>query len=188
MLALLSCLSLLSAPAEPAQDPAAEPEVREIVVEDPRGDWLFPGLDHPRVQAFFRSGKSTGPSMFDPDERAARRPLVRAGLIRVRGAEGGAERRAARRFARDLVSELRPALEACYVDVLQREDAEAEQLRFELRLTERGRGPFHLDRGQLGDVHGNACVLGVLEFAELDTRRFDGVELEIPLWFWLQTV
>ena len=160
----------------------------EIVVEKSRPDWLFPHLDHPRVQAFFRSGSSVGPSLFDPEQGPSHRPLVRAGMVRVRGTEERSTRRAARRFARELVAEVRPALEACYVDVLQRSPTDAVQLTLQVRLDGPERGPVHLAAGTLGDVYGNACVLGVLEFAETGSPNLGDLAVEIPVWFWLQEV
>ena len=39
----------------------------------------------------------------------------------------------------------------------------------------------------VSDGYGNACVHGVLEFAKVDPPALS-VELEIPVWFWLQSV
>lgn len=171
----------------------ASEESVEIVVDDPRDDWLFPGLDNPRVQAFFRSGSPTGGSLFDRQHPPRRRPLVRAGVVKVRGAEGGKQRRAARRFANSLVADARLALEACYEDSLARSPTDAVQLTFRVELDGSDRGAIQLARGVLGDVYGNACVTGVLEFADAaevakaQVSGMRGVRLEIPVWFWLQT-
>lgn len=172
----------------PAQSPQVEDEKPiEVVVETKkRPDWLFPGLDHPHVQAFFRSGSMVGDSLFDPSEPEIR-PLVRTGTIKVHEAGSAAERRAARRFARELVESVRPALEACYVDALDRKPTEAARLTFRVELTGVERGPVLVSDGLLGDVFGNACVHGVLEFAEAAPPRLQA-SLEIPVWFWLQTV
>jgi hypothetical protein len=52
--------------------------------------------------------------LFEQPESKRRRPLVRAGTITVRGADSRAHRKAARRFARDLVADVRPpASTAC---------------------------------------------------------------------------
>ncbi|GEM_PF-2135711 len=189
---------------EPAVE-RGDPAVVEIVVPDFRDDWLFPHLDNPRVQAFFR-GRGAAHSLFDQPRRSERRPLVRAGLIRVRGVEDRSQRRAARRLARALVADVRPALEACYRDVIDRQvsaggldpGTETTQLELELELRADESGSVGLSAGVLGDMFGNACVVGVLEFAEQfadpgnlawtqGLAGLDGVELEIPLWFWLQT-
>lgn len=186
----LLALSLLVSSAAPdagKQHEADEGETIEIVVETKkRPDWLFPGLDHPRVQAFFRSGSSTGGSLFDEPEERARRPLVRAGTVKVHGAESRAQRKAARKFARRLVADVRPALEACYTDVLARSPTDAARLTFSVALSSGSRGAVRVSRGVLGDVYGNACVHGVLEFADVDVPSVDA-ELDIPVWFWLQT-
>jgi hypothetical protein len=188
----LSLLAALFAPGENDRSERTnrherdEGETIEIVVETKeKPDWLFPGLDHPRVQAFFRSGSSVGPSLFDEQEVRVR-PLVRAGIIRVRGAENRAQRRAARRFARELIAGVRPALEACYVNALERTPTDAERLTFSVELSRGDRGPVRISAGTLGDVYGNACVHGVLEFADLRTPAL-AAEVEIPVWFWLQT-
>ena len=98
-----------------------------------------------------------------------------------------AERREARRFARELVESVRPALEACYVDSLGRTPTDAARLTFRVELSRDDRGPVLVSDGILGDVYGNACVHGVLEFAEARAPRLDA-SLEIPVWFWLQTM
>ncbi|NVB40472.1 hypothetical protein G6O69_21710 [Pseudenhygromyxa sp. WMMC2535] len=192
-LALLAVLLLPRGPTPQTSDPEEAPEaedardgtVTEIVVKDERPSWLFPGLDHPRVQAYFRSASMLGPSLFDAAPLPPR-PLVRAGSVRVHGAADRQTKRLARRFARSLVADVRPALEACYVDVLARSPTDAARLTLALQLGAE-RGPVHLAAGQLGDVYGNACVLGVLEFAEREGPALEGVALEIPVWFWLQS-
>jgi hypothetical protein len=158
----------------------------EIVV-DTKPDWLFPGLDHPRVQAYFRSGSTVGGSLFDAPEQIVQRPLVRAGSIAVHGASDRAERTAARRFARELVADVRPALEACFADVLQRHPTDAARLVFSVELAPDNRGAVRVSSGVLGDVYGNACVHGVLEFADVDAPAI-GARVDIPVWFWLQTM
>lgn len=179
---------LLAAPADSTPEQVEGGEVIEVVVETKtRPDWLFPGLDHPRVQAFFHSGSSVGGSLFDPDDTAELRPLVRAQGIKVRDAASASERRAARRFARELVESVRPALEACYVDALDRSPTEATRLTFRVDLSTSDRGPVIVSEGMLGDVFGNACVHGVLEFADAEAPKLLA-SLEIPVWFWLQTV
>jgi hypothetical protein len=177
---------------EAGREDAADSPI-EIVV-DTKPDWLFPGLDHPRVQAFFRSDKLVGDSLFDAHNPVVTRPLVRAGSIAVHGADDRAERTAARRFARALVADVRPALEACFVDVLQRHPTDAARLVFSIELApdnqpgERvdNRGAVRVSAGVLGDVYGNACVHGVLEFADVDAPAI-GARIDIPVWFWLQT-
>ncbi|MFO7563647.1 MAG: hypothetical protein R6X02_13450 [Enhygromyxa sp.] len=160
----------------------------EIVVETKkRPDWLFPGLDHPRVQAFFRSGSTIGDSLLDRPSAPEIRPLIRTGTIKIHDARSRAERRAARRFARELVDSVRPALEACYVDSLGRTPTDAARLVFRVDLSRADRGPVLVTQGVLGDVFGNACVHGVLEFAEAPAPHLEA-SLEIPVWFWLQTV
>jgi hypothetical protein len=165
---------------------SAETGPIEIVV-DTKPDWLFPGLDHPRVQAYFRSGSSVGGSLFDDPEQVVQRPLVRAGSIAVHGADDRAERTAARRFARQLVADVRPALEACYADVLQRHPTDAARLVLRVELAPDDRGAVKVSSGVLGDVFGNACVHGVLEFADVDAPAI-GARVDIPVWFWLQTM
>jgi hypothetical protein len=172
-------------PREREHEGAADTPI-EIVV-DTKPDWLFPGLDHPRVQAYFRSGSTVGGSLFDEPEQIVQRPLVRAGSIEVRGAADRAERTAARRFARQLVADVRPALEACFADVLQRHPTDAARLVLKVELAPDNRGAVRVSSGVLGDVFGNACVHGVLEFADVDAPAI-GAELEIPVWFWLQTL
>jgi hypothetical protein len=214
-------LVLLVAPTERRAPARSEREAEreeaaktpiEIVV-DTKPDWLFPGLDHPRVQAYFHSGSSVGGSLFDEPEQIVQRPLVRAGSIAVHGADDRAERTAARRFARELVADVRPALEACYADVLQRQPTDAARLVFSVELApdnqpvEReasphggrrpstggfhgrvgNRGAVRVSSGVLGDVYGNACVHGVLEFADVDAPAI-GARVDIPVWFWLQTM
>jgi hypothetical protein len=164
-----------------------EGEPIEIVVETKkRPDWLFPSVDHPRVQAFFRSGSMTGHSLHDLEHPPEPRPLVRAGTVKVHGTLSKADRRVARRFARKLIDDVRPALEACYVDALDRSPTDATRLTFRVDLSQRDRGPVVIADGTLGDVYGNACAHGVLEFAEADVPPLVA-SLEIPVWFWLQT-
>jgi hypothetical protein len=175
--------SLLAAPKREESE-----EAIEVVVETKkRPDWLFPGLDHPRVQAFFGSGSSVGGSLMDRSGGVEIRPLVRAGTIKIHEAMSRPERRAARRFARELVDSVRPALEACYVDSLNRTPIDATRLVFQVELSRADRGPVLVSHGILGDVFGNACVHGVLEFAEANAPQLEA-SLEIPVWFWLQTV
>jgi hypothetical protein len=181
-------LALLAAPPpdrSPEREGAANEPI-EIVV-DTKPDWLFPGLDHPRVQAYFRSGSSVGGSLFDEPEQVVQRPLVRAGTIAVHGADDRAERTAARRFARELVADVRPALEACFADVLQRHPTDAARLVFSVELAADSRGAVEVSSGVLGDVYGNACVHGVLEFADVDAPAIRA-RVDIPVWFWLQTM
>lgn len=169
------------------REEADEGDTVEIVVETKkRPDWLFPPLDHPRVQAFFNSSNNVGPSLFDKQGEAARRPLVRAGTIAVRGAGTRAQRKAARRFARALVERARPALEACYKDALAREASDATRLTLRVSLDGRDRSAVRLASGVLGDVYGNACVHGVLEFVDLDVPAVVA-DVDIPVWFWLQS-
>jgi len=184
MLAIVSTLALaLSAPTDPRDDD----DTIEVVVETKtRPDWLFPGLDHPRVQEFFRSGSTIGGSLFDEAREPEIRPLVRAGTVKVHAVASGAERRAARRYARELVASVRPALEACYVDTLDRSPLATTRLTFRVDLSGSDRGPVLVSDGTLGDVFGNACVHGVLEFAEAEPPRMQA-SLEIPVWFWLST-
>lgn len=178
----------LAAPADDPPEQVDDGETIEVVVETKkRPDWLFPGLDHPRVQAFFRSGSSVGDSLLDEPSEPQIRPLVRAGTIKIHDAISRAERREARRFARELVESVRPALEACYVDSLGRTPTDAARLTFRVELSRDDRGPVLVSDGILGDVYGNACVHGVLEFAEARAPRLDA-SLEIPVWFWLQTM
>lgn len=189
----LIAASLLVAPVEREGPQHAESgeagagDTIEIVIETKKKpDWLFPGLDHPRVQAFFRSGSSVGGSLFDEPEQPVRRPLVRAGTVKVHGADTRSQRKAARRFARELVADVRPALEACYTDALQRSPTDAARLTFSVELSRSDRGPIRVSAGVLGDVYGNACVHGVLEFAEVHAPRIEA-SVDIPVWFWLQT-
>jgi hypothetical protein len=184
----LSLSSTLAAGPESSPQQVEDREPIEIVVETKkRPDWLFPGLDHPRVQAFFRSGSTVGGSLFDQPSEPEVRPLVRTGTIRISDVASAAERRAARRFARALVDSVRPALEACYVDALARSPTDAARLTFRVELSRDDRGPVLVADGMLGDVFGNACVHGVLEFAEAKPPRLEA-SLEIPVWFWLDTV
>lgn len=186
---LVVVLGLTSTLASPAEAPRTveDSDPIEVVVETKKKpDWLFPGLDHPRVQAFFNSGSTVGGSLFDEPSEPENRPLVRTGTIKIHDALSAAERRAARRFARELVASVRPALEACYVDALARSPTDAARLTFRVELSREDRGPVLVSDGMLGDVFGNACVHGVLEFAEATPPRLDAA-LEIPVWFWLQT-
>ena len=186
-------LSLLAVPVQRAEardherGEAGEGDTVEIVVQTKKKpDWLFPGLDHPRVQAYFRGDSGVGSSLFDEPKAQVRRPLVRAGTISVRGADSRAQRKAARRFARDLVADVRPALEACYADALARSPTDATRLTFHVDLSRGERGAVLVSAGTLGDVYGNACVHGVLEFANVDAPKFEA-GVDIPVWFWLQT-
>ncbi|HLT38932.1 MAG TPA: hypothetical protein VK034_21760 [Enhygromyxa sp.] len=184
----LTLASQLVAPAEAPPEHVDGGDPIEVVVETKkRPDWLFPGLDHPRVQAFFRSGSTVGGSLFDEPRELEIRPLVRAGTIKIHDALSRTERREARRFARALVDSVRPALEACYVDSLGRTPTDAARLTFRVELSRDDRGPVLVSEGVLGDVFGNACVHGVLEFAEAQAPRLQA-SLEIPVWFWLQTM
>lgn len=185
---VLSSSLLFFAPDDEPPEQVDGGDVIEVVVETKkRPDWLFPGLDHPRVQAFFNSGSTVGASLLDDDGAPLIRPLVRTGTIKVHDATSRSERRAARRFARELVASVRPALEACYVDALDRSPTDATKLTFRVDLNRNDRGPVLVADGLLGDVFGNACVHGVLEFAEAEPPPLDA-SLEIPVWFWLQTV
>lgn len=185
--ALSSSLALFARGEEPPKQVEGGEAIEVVVETKKRPDWLFPGLDHPRVQAFFNSGSTVGASLFDEDGGPEIRPLVRTGTIKVHDAVSRAERRAARRFARELVASVRPALEACYVDALDRSPTDAAKLTFRVDLSRSDRGPVLVSDGLLGDVFGNACVHGVLEFAEAKPPQLDA-SLEIPVWFWLQTV
>jgi hypothetical protein len=179
-------LGLSSTLAAPPQTPEDGEPIEVVVETKKRPDWLFPGLDHPRVQAFFRSGSSVGPSLLDEPVEPEIRPLVRTGTIKIHDAVSAVERRAARRFARALVDSVRPALEACYVDALDRSPTDATRLTFRVELSRGDRGAVVVSDGMLGDVFGNACVHGVLEFADATPPEID-LSLEIPVWFWLQT-
>jgi hypothetical protein len=183
----LGLTSTLAAPAEAPRTVKDDDPIEVVVETKKKPDWLFPGLDHPRVQAFFNSGSSVGGSLLDESGEPEIRPLVRTGTIKIHDAASAAERRAARRFARALVDSVRPALEACYVDALDRSPTEAARLTFRVELSPDDRGPVLVSDGMLGDVFGNACVHGVLEFAEATPPRLQA-SLEIPVWFWLQTV
>jgi hypothetical protein len=189
----LAVLLVLGAADDPVAARLEQPddEAIEVVVEAPRRpEWLFPSLDHPRVRAFFGSSSMVGGSLFDEQAEPELRPLVRAGTIKVRSTTtkttSAAERRAARRFARELVASVRPALEACYVDTLHRSPSDATRLTFRVELSGSDRGPVRVADGTLGDVYGNACVHGVLEFAAVEAPAL-AASLEIPVWFWLQT-
>jgi hypothetical protein len=185
-------LALLITPAKQSPEPNGEANadsdhrVIEIVV-DTKPDWLFPGLDHPRVKAYFRSDSMVGNSLFHEPQEVVRRPLVRAGTIAVKGADDRAVRTSARRFARKLVDDVRPALEACYADALARTPTEATRLVLTVELGPNDRGAIRVQSGMLGDVFGNACVHGVLEFADVEAPSV-AASLEIPVWFWLQTM
>jgi hypothetical protein len=190
-LVLSLAIALLITPAKqrPVQDAGeknADSDVIEVVVRT-KPDWLFPGLDHPRVKAYFRSDSMVGNSLFHEPEQVVRRPLVRAGSIAVRGADDRAVRTTARRFARELVDDVRPALEACYADSLARTPTEATKLVLTVELGTNDRGPIRVRSGMLGDVFGNACVHGVLEFADVEAPGV-AASVEIPVWFWLQTM
>lgn len=185
---LVLSLALLTVPIQATQSPdTEEADTVEIIVQTKKKpDWLFPGLDHPRVQAYFQSDSLVGTSLFERGKAPMRRPLVRAGTITVRGADRRADRKAARRFARELVADVRPALEACYVDVLARSPTDATRLTFHVDLSAGERGAVSVSAGTLGDVFGNACVHGVLEFADVDAPALE-VGLDIPVWFWMQS-
>lgn len=186
LVAVLGLTSTLASPAEAPHTVADQDPIEVVVETKKKPDWLFPGLDHPRVQAFFNSGSTVGGSLFGKPSEPEVRPLVRTGTIKIQRALSAAERRAARRFARELVASVRPALEACYVDALARSPTDATRLTFRVELSRNDRGPVLVSDGMLGDVFGNACVHGVLEFAEATPPRLDAA-LEIPVWFWLQT-
>lgn len=180
---LVLSLALLTVPIQATE---SEDTVEIIVQTKKKPDWLFPGLDHPRVQAYFQSDSLVGTSLFEQHKAPMRRPLVRAGTITVRGADRRADRKAARRFARELVADVRPALEACYVDVLARSPTDATRLTFHVDLSAGERGAVSVSAGTLGDVFGNACVHGVLEFADVDVPALEA-GLDIPVWFWMQS-
>lgn len=188
MLPRLVCLVVLLAPLLAHAGPPADDEVMEIEVERPESGW-FPSLDHPRVQAYFRSDSMVGDSLLSPRYVPSVTPLVRVGTsIGVRGAASGAERREARRWARRMVSERLSSLESCYADARGRVLIEASKISLRVTLSERARGRIEIHAGVLGDDDGNACLHGVLAFAERGAPTFAGpVELDIPLWFWLQT-
>jgi hypothetical protein len=192
MLPRLVCLVVLLAPllafAGPPATTASGDEVIEIEVERPDSGW-FPSLDDPRVQAYFRSDSMVGDSLLSPRYVPNQTPLVRVGsTIGVRGAASGAERREARRWARRMVSERLSSLESCYADARGRLAIEASKISLRVTLSERSRGRIDIHAGQLGDHDGNACLQGVLAFAERGAPTFAGsVELDIPVWFWLQT-
>lgn len=191
---LVLVLSLLAAPTQTAESKQrerseiGEGDTIEIVVRTKKKpDWLFPGLDHPRVQAYFQADSGVGTSLFDEPRTAVRRPLVRTGTITVHGADSRAHRNAARRFARELVADVRPALEACYADALARSPTDAARLTFHVELSGSERGAVQVRAGTLGDVYGNACVHGVLEFADVDAPKLEA-GVDIPVWFWMQTM
>lgn len=187
VLGLVAALSPLAVEAGPPEE-ASPPEVIEIEVEAPDSGW-FPGLDDPRVQAYFRTGSMVGDSLFDLPSELAPQPLVRVGArIGVEGAATAAERREARRWARRMVAERLRSLESCYADARQREPIEASKVSLRVSLAASRRGPIEIVAGELGDADGNACLQGVLAFATRSAPSFAGpVELEVPLWFWLQT-
>jgi hypothetical protein len=192
MLPRLVCLASLLVPllahADPPAAAAGDDEVIEIEVEPPDSGW-FPSLDHPRVQAYFRSDSMVGDSLLSPRYVPTLTPLVRVGSsIGVRGALSAAERREARRWARRMVSERLSSLESCYADARGRVAIEASKISLHVTLSERSRSRIEIHAGTLGDADGNACLHGVLAFAERSAPTFAGrVELDIPVWFWLQT-
>jgi hypothetical protein len=193
-LALALSLVPTSVDAGPPSGDPDDGEVIEIEVDarkkKDRPDWLFPGLDHPRVQAYFRSDSMVGNSLFDPEPQPPRQyPLIRAGTtIAVRGASSAAERREARRWARQMVAERMHSFEACYADARQRNEIDASKIALRVRLADRQRGPIAIASGELGDAAGNDCLEGVLAFAKRGAPSFSTVvEIEVPLWFWMQT-
>lgn len=184
VLALLFPLLAHAGPPTPTPDD----EVIEIEVERPDSGW-FPSLDHPRVQAYFRSDSMVGDSLLSPRYVPTLTPFVRVGtVIGVSGAASAAERREARRWARRMVSERLSSLESCYADARGRVAIEASKINLRVTLSERSRGSIEVHAGELGDGDGNACLRGVLAFAKRSAPTFAGpVELDIPVWFWLQT-
>lgn len=167
-----------------------EGKVIEVEVDaKKRSDSWFPDLDHPRVQAYFRSSSMVGDSLFDPATQPRYQPLVRAGIaIEVRGASSATERREARQWARRMVAERLTSLEACYADARQRNPIDASKISLRVTLVDHQRGPIAIATGELGDSAGNDCLTGVLAFAKRGAPTFSSkVEVEVPVWFWLQT-
>jgi hypothetical protein len=195
-LALSLAAALLLPTLVEATPPSGDPDDGEVIelevdAKKKRPDWLFPGLDHPRVQAYFRSDSMVGSSLFDPEPQPpSQYPLVRAGMaIAVHGTISSAERREARRWARRMVADRLPSFEACYADARQRNDIDSRKIALRVTIAERERGTIAIAAGELGDAAGNDCLAGVLAFAERDAPSFSTpVELEVPVWFWLQTV
>ncbi|MFV8752533.1 hypothetical protein ACNOYE_18455 [Nannocystaceae bacterium ST9] len=194
----LVALSLVLAPARAeAGPPSGDPDegaVVEIEVDTkkkPRTDGWFPGLDDPRVQAYFRSESMVGDSLFDPPRGPEMQyPLVRAGLtIAVRGPVSAGERREARRWARHMLAERMASFESCYTDARQRNPIDASKISLRVTIDQRGRGPIAIVAGELGDSAGNDCLTGVLAFAKRGAPRLSApVEVEVPVWFWMQTI
>jgi hypothetical protein len=176
-------------PARGSGDPDDGETIEVEVDTSPRANGWFPGLDDPRVQAYFRSDSMVGESLFDPATQPRYQPLVRAGIaIAVEGASSGAERREARRWARRMVAERLSSLEACYADARQRNPIDASKISLRVTLADRQRGPIAIADGELGDTAGNDCLTGVLAFAKRGAPTFSSkVEIEVPVWFWLQT-
>lgn len=190
-LSLVLLLPALVSAGPPSGDPD-DGEVIEVEVDVKRKkpDWLFPGLDHPRVQAYFRSDSMVGSSLFEPEPQApSQYPLVRAGMtIAVRGASSSAERRQARTWARRMVTERMTSFQACYADARQRNEITSQKIALRVTLADRQRGPIAIAAGELGDAAGNDCLAGVLAFAKRGAPSFaTPIEIEVPVWFWLQT-
>lgn len=194
-LSLAASLFLLPTLVE-ATPPSGDPDDGEVIelevdAKKKRPDWLFPGLDHPRVQAYFRSGSMVGDSLFDPQPQPpSEYPLVRAGMsITVHGGSSSAERREARRWARHMIEERMTSFQACYADARQRNAIDASKIALRVTLADRQRGPIAIAAGELGDPAGNDCLTGVLAFAKRSAPSFSApIEIEVPVWFWLQTV
>ncbi len=165
-----------------------EGEVRLINVR--RIAWADP--DDPRVRAFLRDKRFTGPSMLDNrnDVMTGPRVLVRAGAVPRALGDGAtlAMRKAARTHGLALIETARPALAHCYEVAMAREFVPATRVELELTVEPDGTVSHpQLVDGGLVDAIGDVCAAEALRELKLpEVTLTESLAVWVPIHFFFQ--
>ncbi|MCX4247609.1 hypothetical protein [Paraliomyxa miuraensis] len=180
---------------EPATAPEGElPEEGEgelyRFIRVRRVEWAR--LDDPRVIAFLRDTRDTGPSLLDAgnDLVQAPRVLVRAGgLPQALQADAGAPtRRAARRVGLEVIESARAELRRCYEVAMTRDPVIVTRVEVQLTVEPDGHvtQPM-LVGGSLIDAEGDACMAQALRETRLANAGLsEPLAIAMPVQFFLQ--
>ncbi len=152
--------------------------------------WADP--DDPRVRAFARDGRFTGPSKLDTGRENVHesRVLVRVGQVPrpMHDAASTATRKQARQAGLAVVEAARPALERCYEVAMTRDPILA--VRVAVTLTVNADGTIATPRlvdGMVVDAEGDACTAEALGQTKIDASLApDAIALSMPIHFFYQ--
>lgn len=152
--------------------------------------WANP--DDPRVRAFARDGRFTGPSKLDTGRENVHesRVLVRVGEVPrpTENASSGTTRKRARQAGLAVVEAARPALERCYEVAMTRDPVLAARVAVTLTVNTDGTiATPRLVDGMVVDAEGDACVAEVLRQTKVDASLVpDTLALSMPIHFFYQ--